>query len=106
MANALERIRGEMTDSADAAAREEQVVVSAAEGTIIAASLGFLALLLRGGSLAALAFSALPMWHNVDPLAILAVSDEERERLDEELREAREEEAAKDKAVGDLLDAH
>ncbi len=93
-----------MTDSADEAASEQQALVSAGQGAAIAASLGWLAALLRGGSLAALAISALPMWRGVDPLAILALSDEERKRLEEDLREAREQEDAKEKEVGTLLD--
>lgn len=104
IAKALDQIRMEMTDSADEAASEQQVVVSAAEGAMIAASLGWLAALLRGGSLAALAFSSLPLWRGVDPLAILALSDEERERLEEDLRKAEEHEDDNEKAVGDLLD--
>ena len=104
MAAALDRIRMEMTDSADEAASEQQAIVSAGQGVALAASLGWLAALLRGGSLAALAISSLPMWRGVDPLAILALSDEERKRLEEDLREAREQEDAKEKEVGRLLD--
>jgi len=104
IAKALDRIRMEMSNSADEAASEQQVVVSAAEGAMIAASLGWLAALLRGGSLAALAFSSLPLWRGVDPLAILALSDEERERLEEDLRKAEEHEDDNEKAVGDILD--
>jgi hypothetical protein len=93
-----------MTDSADEAAHEQEVIVSAAEGVMIAASMAWLALLLRGGSLAALAFSSIPLWRGVDPLAVLALSDEERERIEEDNRKARDEEDEKEKAVGRLLD--
>ncbi len=44
------------------------------------------------------------MWRRLDPLAILSLSDEERARREEDLRKAREEEDAKEKAVGRLLD--
>ena len=104
IARALEQIRSDMTDSADAEENEQQALVSAAEGTMLAASLGWLAFLLRGGSLAALAFSSLPLWRRVDPLAILALSDEERERLEEDLKKAREAEDENERAVGDILD--
>ncbi|MCZ6785037.1 MAG: hypothetical protein O7G30_17195 [Proteobacteria bacterium] len=104
MAKALDRIRMEMTESADKAASQRQVVVSAAEGAMLAVSLGWFGLLLRGGSLAAVAFSALPLWRRVDPLAVLALSDEERRRLEEDLRKAREQEDEKEKGVGRLLD--
>ena len=59
---------------------------------------------MRGGSLAALAFSSLPLWRGVDPLAVLALSDEERERLQEDLKKAKEQEDEDEKAVGELLD--
>ena len=104
MAKALDRIRMEMTDAADEAASERQDVVSAAEGVMLATSLGWLALLLRAESLAALAFSALPMWRKVDPLAILSLSDEEREQRMKDLKKARAEEDAKLQAIGRLLD--
>jgi hypothetical protein len=104
IAATLDQIRTEMTDSAHEAESEREVVVSAAQSTMIAASLGWLALLMRGGSLAALAFSSLPLWRGIDPLAILALSDEERDRLEEELKKSEESEDEEDEAVGDLLD--
>ena len=104
MARALDQIRTEMTDVADEAAREQEIIVSSAEGAMIAASLAWLALLPRGGSLAALAFSSLPLWRGVDPLAVLALSDEERKRIEEDNRKAREQEDEKEKAVGRLFD--
>jgi hypothetical protein len=39
-------------------------------------SLGWLGLLLRSGSLAAIALSALPMCRQVDPLPVLTISEE------------------------------
>ncbi len=104
MDEAADQIRTEMTDAADEAAREQEIIVSSAEGAMIAASLAWLALLLRGGSLAALAFSSLPLWRGVDPLAVLALSDEERKRIEEDNRKAREQEDEKEKAVGRLFD--
>ena len=55
-------------------------------------------------NLAAVALSALPVWRRVDPLAILALSDEERRKREEELRAARETEDQSEEAVGRLLD--
>ena len=69
---------------------QRQVTVSAAEGFALMLSLGWLGVLLRGGSLAAIAFSALPMWRRVDPLAVLTISEEERVRREQDLRSARE----------------
>ena len=105
MAQALDRIREEMMDDADGLASGQQIVISATEGVALALSLGWLGLLLRGGSLAAVAFSALPIWSRVDPLAVLSISEEERMRLEEDLRKAREAEDEKERGVGQLLDA-
>ncbi len=104
MVQALDRIRQEMTDGAEELADERQVRVSAAEGFALALSLTWLGILLRSGSLAAIAFSALPMWRRVDPLAVLTISEEERLRREHDLRSARELEDETETGVGDLLD--
>jgi hypothetical protein len=59
-----------------------------------------LALLLRGGSLAAAALSSVPLWRRVDPLAVLALSEEERWQREQDIRAAQREEES-----GRLLDA-
>jgi hypothetical protein len=104
MVQALDRIRQEMTDDARDLADAHQVTVSAAEGAALILSLGWLGALLRSGSLAAIAFSALPMWRRVDPLAVLTISEEERLKREQELRSARELEDRMEAGVGDLLD--
>jgi hypothetical protein len=104
MLQALDQVRQEMTDDARALADERQVTVSAAEGFALMLSLSWLGLLLRSGSLAAIAFSALPMWRRVDPLAVLTISEEERVRREQDLRSARDREDQTEKGVGDLLD--
>jgi hypothetical protein len=105
-ANGLRRhwIGLEMTDASEEAEQDRKVVVTTAEGAMLAASLSWLTPLLRCGSLTAVAFSALPLWHRVDPLAVLAVSDEERRRREDDLRKARELEDEKEMGVGRLLD--
>jgi len=104
MMQALDRIRQEMTDDARQLADEHQITVSAAEGFALMLSLGWLGLLLRGGSLAAIALSSLPMWRRVDPLAVLAISEEERLRREQDLQNARKLEDQTDTGVGNLLD--
>ena len=93
-----------MEDDADLAARKRSLIVSAAEGVTIATSVGLLSLLLRSGSLLGMALSALPLWRRVDPLAVLALSDDEREKLEKDLRSAEEDEDEKDDGVGRVLD--
>jgi hypothetical protein len=63
-------------------------------------SSGLLALLMRGGSLAAAALSSLPLWRRVDPLAVLALSEEERWQREQDIRAAQ-----RDEESGRLLDA-
>jgi len=104
MAQVLDQIREEMASDAELAAGEREIIVSSAEGVALAASAGLIGLLLRGGSLAAVALSALPVWRRVDPLAVLALSDEERKKREEELRAALETEDLGEEAVGRLLD--
>ena len=48
----------------------------------------------------ALTFSSLPLWKGFDPLAILAMSDNERKRHEEELKK----EDAEDRGVARLFD--
>jgi cytochrome oxidase Cu insertion factor (SCO1/SenC/PrrC family) len=104
MMQALDQIRQEMAEDAELAAGERETIVSTAEEVALAFSAGLLGILLRGSSLAAMALSALPVWRRVDPLAILALSDEERRKREEELRSARETEDQSEEAVGRLLD--
>jgi hypothetical protein len=60
------------------------------EAVSIAFSAGFIAAALRSSSLWAALLSLTPMWQRLDPLVVLAVSDEERRRRQEEIRRAEE----------------
>ena len=70
----------------------------------IATSVGLLSLLLRSGSLVGAALSAMPLWQRVDPLAVVALSKEEREKLQRDLRLAEEAEDEKAGGIGRLFD--
>jgi hypothetical protein len=61
-------------------------------------------LLLRSSSLWAVALSALPVWRRVDPLAVLAISPEQRRKLERELREAEQVEDADSAELVRMLD--
>ena len=69
------------------------------------ASTLLLSTLLRGGALFAAALSALPLWRGVDPLVVLALSEEERRKREQELERAREAEDRGSDEIGSLLDA-
>jgi hypothetical protein len=67
----------------------ERMALQVTTGMTISFSAGFLAWLLRGGSLLASFMSAMPMWARFDPLPILAAGkkrddDEEREEKAED----------------------
>jgi hypothetical protein len=62
-------------------------------------------MLMRSGSLWAVALSALPVWRRVDPLAVLAISPEERRKLERDLREAEQLEDTAGAGLGRVLDS-
>jgi hypothetical protein len=104
LSEALDQLQQKMEDDTELAARKSGMIASAAEGTMIATSVGLLSLLVRTGSLLGAALSAMPLWRRVDPLVILALSDEEREKVQKDLRSAKDAEDEKDDGVGRLLD--
>jgi hypothetical protein len=95
---ALERLREDL--HRDPQRAEQETLTITVEGVALAISGGLLALLMRGGSLAAAALSSVPLWRRVDPLAVLSLSEEERWQREQEIRAAQREEEG-----GRLLDA-
>lgn len=104
MSEALDQLRKQIEDDTQLAAQKRSLIVSAAEGVTIATSMGLLSLLLRSGSLVGAALSAMPLWQRVDPLAVVALSKEEREKLQRDLRLAEEAEDEDADGVGRLFD--
>jgi hypothetical protein len=98
---ALDQLGAEMGKDAALRLHEQLTMISAAEGVALAASAGMLLALLRGGTLVAFALSSLPLWRQADPLAVLALSDEEREEREEELREEELRARGLDRLFGD-----
>jgi len=100
---ALDQLGAEMGKDAALRLHEQFTMISATEGAALVASAGMLVALLRGGSLVAFALSSLPLWRQADPLAVLALSDEEREEREEELRKAEREEELRTRGLDRLL---
>jgi len=100
----LDRMRQEMRDDAAQIAAEDDFRIVSAEGIALGASTMLLATLMRSSSLLAVALSSLPLWRRVDPLAVLALSEREREERERELRAARKAEDENAAGVGELLD--
>jgi len=86
---ALDRLREEMGRSDDGVV-PEATILTTIEGVALVLSSSALAVLMRGASLAAAAFSSLPLWRRVDPLTVLTLSDEERWQREQEIRAATE----------------
>jgi hypothetical protein len=103
MQEALERLQREMALDTLRRNREANIVVSTAEGTTLVVAAGVAGMLLQRGTLMALALSSVPLWRRVDPLVVLALSDEEREKREEELRAAEAEEDWSNAEIGRIL---
>jgi hypothetical protein len=101
---ALDQLRDRMAREADLAETPGQSVFASVRAVALVVSTGVLTALLRGGSLLALTFSSLPLWNGFDPLAVLALTREERKKRGEELREAQRAEDRGAAGLGDLLD--
>ncbi len=81
---------------------ETEWAVAATEGLTLMATFVIALSLLRATPLAVLALSTLPMWRVLDPLAVLALTPEEREKRRKETEEAEREENTA--GIADLLD--
>lgn len=95
-------MRRNLQEEAERVSHEPGFGWTMARGVAVALSTSILGALLRGGSLLAMTLSSLPIWLRFDPLAILALTDAERERRERELRDARRDEDKR--GVGRVLD--
>ena len=103
MWDALNMLGDQISEDSERQEAEVEQTRSRIERAALAMSTGALALLLRGSSLAAMALSSLPVWARVDPLSVLLLSDRERKKREQELRDAEILEDQGDR-LGDLLD--
>jgi hypothetical protein len=98
--DALDVFRREIAQEDGRRQGVEELTVQTIEGTALAISTSVLASLLRSSSLWAAAASAMPLWRRMDPLVVLSVSNEEREKMLTDLRSADSDE----KRPGRVLD--
>ncbi|MDH5571792.1 MAG: hypothetical protein OEY89_08510 [Gammaproteobacteria bacterium] len=82
----------------------DTVVVTVAKGAGWTFSAGFVTWALRAGSLAATAFSSLPLWRWVDPLPVLNMSERERKEREDSRRRSERLEDKQDRKIGSVLD--
>jgi parallel beta-helix repeat protein len=89
LAESLDQMRRDVLDDADREGEEEDLWMRPAlQSMALAAFTGVQFLILRAGSLLAMALSWVPMWRRADPLMILSLSDEERRDLQDSMRHA------------------
>ncbi len=79
-------------------------LLAATRGVVWTFSAGFVAWMLRGGSLLAMTLSSIPMWRWIDPLPILALGRREREERKRRSRDEAEREVKERRAVAAVLD--
>ncbi|HHJ15410.1 MAG TPA: hypothetical protein ENJ80_01810, partial [Gammaproteobacteria bacterium] len=79
-------------------------LLAATRGAVWTFSAGFLAWILRGGSLLAMALSSMPMWRWMDPLPILPISRRERDERKRKSQEEAQHEIEEHRAVAAVLD--
>jgi len=100
--DALDNLADQISEDSDRRQADIYQTTARVEGTTLAISAGLLALITRGSSLTALLLSALPVWSRVDPLSVLLLSEKERRKREEELRDAEILEDEKTR-LGDVL---
>ncbi len=103
MWDALDLVEGQISEDSDRRQAETDQTTARLEGLTLAVSAGLLALLARASSLTTLLLSSLPVWSRVDPLSVLLLSERERKKRQQELRDAETLEDQSDR-VGDLLE--
>jgi VCBS repeat-containing protein len=102
--NAIDTMLDELDDSFADAETGELIIANTIRGTTWTLSAGFVAWILRGGSLVAAAMSSIPIWRGLDPLPVIAMSRKEREKRDKDKRVDQQEEDDLQKEIGDLID--
>ncbi|HHJ18098.1 MAG TPA: hypothetical protein ENJ80_15560, partial [Gammaproteobacteria bacterium] len=99
----LNRMHSEMDGGAESVS---PWVLAATRSVVWTFSAGFLAWVLRAGSLLAAAMSSMPMWRWVDPLPILPVRRRERDKRKAQMQNEAEAEAKAYSGMADILDEH
>ena len=97
---ALNRSQAAMEESAAPA----PWILAATRGVVWSFSAGFLAWILRGGSLLAMTLSSMPMWRWMDPLPILPLSRRERDKRKAESQAEAAREIKEQGAMAAVLD--
>jgi hypothetical protein len=102
--NAIDSMFDELDNSFTGTQSQEAIIANVIRGTTWSLSAGFVAWILRGGSLIAAAMSSIPIWKGLDPLPIIAMSKRERNRLEEEKLVDKQEEDSLQQEIGELID--
>ena len=104
MWSAIDAMLNELDDHYYQSQSSDVVIANVVRGATWSLSAGFVAWILRGGSLIAAAMSSIPIWKGLDPLPIIAMSKRERKRLEEEKLVDKQEEDSLQHEIGEIID--
>ena len=104
MWNAIDAMLEELDDNYTESQTHEMIMANVVRGATWSLSAGFVAWILRGGTLLAAAMSSIPIWKGLDPLPIIALSKRERKRRDAEHDVDKQEEDSLQQEIGELID--
>ena len=97
-------MKQQMAQSVETENEDQQIVIGAAKGLTMILFAGMMNWYIKAGSLLASLLSTVPLWTPFDPLPILSLSREERDRRRREASEERQREDRSLHRIGCLLD--
>ncbi|NNL86987.1 MAG: hypothetical protein HKP27_15090, partial [Myxococcales bacterium] len=95
----IEILRRQLAEHAAEEGGDVAWISRAFQGLTVAGTAGLLTALMRASSLAAIGFSAVPLWRRVDPLTVLSLNEDERRELAASLKAAEAEEEGLDRVL-------
>ena len=104
MWSAIDAMLNELDDNYARSESSDLVMANVVRGATWSLSAGFVAWILRGGSLIAAAMSSIPLWKGLDPLPIIAMSKHDRKKLEEEKLVDKQEEDSLQQEIGEMID--
>ena len=99
----LDALAQDLENAMQEATQRQDLIARVATGTSLTLSAGFVAWLLRGGSLLSSLIAVLPAWRFFDPLPVVGANKRERQELAVEERRARRAEEREFKGLRDLF---
>ncbi len=96
----IETLRSELTRQLEEEGADIEWVHRSFQSLAIAGATGLLSVIMRSSSLAAIGFSAVPLWKRADPLTVLSLNEDQRRELEASLKSAEDKERQLDSVLG------